>query len=1837
MYRFQYLYRILTLMLCVALIITGNTTQGYALRPKAHKNVFKQSPYSSDKSSSAGESTDSPEISKSEPGYILGKVYNAPWGGDLQTGQILVTKLESDNIYIPPILAYSVPTFGVTFNRNGDSASSPIEGPVTEETLHATIASLEKATEDSDMFLDPIEAEVAKASLELLKQMAVSGNIYSLKSDDKGIFGFAQADKIFLDKELLKDQIALFHMGAKAYFIANPDKAKDLNMSVHTFLRGSGSKDQEKGEFSLGLQDKIFGVTANKKFTQKLVSMIKKEDKTTLPSGLTGGQEALVEPNLGIGAGSGHIVFNEPSLPDQDIEGNTTILSMIKESVSTPGHLFSSEIFYSMNKDKLGRTNNFLNLLLRFFSWPFSRFYMYSARLNLGFITRPLAWAFERYCLSNHIGIVKAVSKLYGKKRAEAFIRLLPQTENANMIGYAQSPITSRQDFDNYLKMLIAYNELCRLAGKSDPDLAASNLMGDITFALQLKSMTYNPSFRPRVQAAGYEWVPSREILGIVGGIEPDESPGSSVDGQFEALPKDPAPAPAPGHLEPTVPYSGYIELSGSMFSEASDVAEEDSKVGENAELPKDASGTTGPSEAAADFNKKWSNLAQYKPDSDDSETEEFKQEQMNELPSKGVDPPAVPIKPHPDDDGSSKEVQKGDENVHFSTFLKQWKLIKAMKGKLGDMPLGAGGEGWGGHLKGADSFGSSFGLGGLWGSSYEDPLSGMLLFTEERDSDPEAIQLIKERVDLHNQLIDNNFAALELIALHVDNIDRETLEAMLELVGEMVTLYDLLTQSLDKDKYMVDALREKLEIIKDRLLAYSEDELAAEKAQTAISGLEKDPEIIDEVETLHEFIRFLHEQSFHPLTELAQMANATTEISVYGKSHSIIDISSTPIIRSGRVSSPLFANLLNAFDHRQSRSISSALIINDDLLIGHFNLGLHKAQMQAKVAPPDEGGMISIRYQEWGTGSGNRARLAFLEAVMQGLGLHTDIIEGKYMDIRIDKDHNASTMEYISEKIPEVVKALYYTRDLDLYIKDEDTARQAAAYYLHQGYVHKTSDIEIHKSYSLDISVDQRRELNQVLTNLGILAIPDTVVLSQKTIDRYVNRPVDERVRCGQLVWAPEETPEGEEPSAGQTLRRSDFDPVQTIIEELSGQNGIAAMQIAELITPLRHAIDFRNIGTVGRLLVQVGSLEAVDGTIMVVTSLKDPDSGNIVFARVAPNNNPDSQHKPKQLINIIQKMGFGHVKLEKIPRQELLMAKEDLRQRWPEPPVKGVSLIKGIPSSPGHLGQAVRGKITFSKESAQETGMILMTNNTTPEDVPNLSSFSGIITTSGGVLAHAAITSRELGIPSIIIPGAQRVTHANLEERSIVSYLPGKLEQASEGIYFSRDVIEREDFIFEGSEVILDGKNGRLILESEKDALSAMPEEATREPKEVITEESMSVTPTNKRMRDDLVISMKELRKEDSPSAGPKGANLGELKSISRRLRFKVPDGFAVTINAFNRFIEDSGIAPKIREILEDTSDNDSKYLRIHTLFVNAARTTDGDLKRLIMHYAKASKKRKIYWSVRSSNVSEDSENAAFAGLGDTYLFVHTDELFENVARNFSSFATPRALAYRFERGIGNDIIEHAVFVQEMVDADISGVIFTEDPVTKSPDDIVLNASFGLGEPIVSGRVQPDQYTADKDTGALKDSIMGSKRIKMIPRQEGHGTKIVSTPLGERSNYVFGAQRRKWIRRLTKVARGIEAHYGHAVDIEFAIKWDTLYILQARPITTKASSSGNQLAHEPLMVTASPPSNRLDPIAVDLKSPVAPNTPPVLIDISGAKPVKPRSKAEKLIRSAA
>lgn len=312
------------------------------------------------------------------------------------------------------------------------------------------------------------------------------------------------------------------------------------------------------------------------------------------------------------------------------------------------------------------------------------------------------------------------------------------------------------------------------------------------------------------------------------------------------------------------------------------------------------------------------------------------------------------------------------------------------------------------------------------------------------------------------------------------------------------------------------------------------------------------------------------------------------------------------------------------------------------------------------------------------------------------------------------------------------------------------------------------------------------------------------------------------------------------------------------------------------------------------------------------------------------------------------------------------------------------------------------------------------------------------------------------------------------------------------------------------------------------------------------------------------------KQLGKEDIPIAGGKGANLGELTNAG----IPVPPGFVITAETYHKFITKTGIVDQINNMLDGLDiNNTSELQQVADDIKDLITTTEipDDIQRVIIEaYNKLCMDVDIddvVVAIRSSATAEDLPDASFAGQQDTYLNITgIDDVLLNVRKCWASLFEARAIFYRAENNFDHSKVLIAVVVQQMVNSEKSGVMFTVDPSTGA-EEMVIEGAWGLGEGVVSGTVTPDTCRYDKVNDEVKSYKINTKKTMFKKDPDTGVTVQVEVPENLKDKQVL---EQNDLDQLTTLGRRIQKHYGTPMDTEWGIENGKVYMLQARPITT-------------------------------------------------------------------
>src|SRR5438128_998484 len=310
--------------------------------------------------------------------------------------------------------------------------------------------------------------------------------------------------------------------------------------------------------------------------------------------------------------------------------------------------------------------------------------------------------------------------------------------------------------------------------------------------------------------------------------------------------------------------------------------------------------------------------------------------------------------------------------------------------------------------------------------------------------------------------------------------------------------------------------------------------------------------------------------------------------------------------------------------------------------------------------------------------------------------------------------------------------------------------------------------------------------------------------------------------------------------------------------------------------------------------------------------------------------------------------------------------------------------------------------------------------------------------------------------------------------------------------------------------------------------------------------------------------VLGFQDIDKTKIMVVGGKGANLGELSRIEG---IRVPDGFCISTEAFTRTI---GETPSIHELLDQLArlKVEDRH-KIGELNAEIRRVIEGiaipeDIQEAITRILSRLGEENAY-AVRSSATAEDLPAASFAGQQDTYLnIIGKQAILEHISKCWASLFTDRAVTYRLQNGFDHRTAYLSVVVQKMVLAQVAGILFTADPVTAHRKVSSIDASFGLGEALVSGLVNADSYKVRN--GKIIEKKISTKKLAIYALKDG-GTKEQEIEPERQNRQALTDEQ---ILQLERIGRKIEAHFGCPQDIEWCLADDTFSIVQSRPITT-------------------------------------------------------------------
>ena len=349
--------------------------------------------------------------------------------------------------------------------------------------------------------------------------------------------------------------------------------------------------------------------------------------------------------------------------------------------------------------------------------------------------------------------------------------------------------------------------------------------------------------------------------------------------------------------------------------------------------------------------------------------------------------------------------------------------------------------------------------------------------------------------------------------------------------------------------------------------------------------------------------------------------------------------------------------------------------------------------------------------------------------------------------------------------------------------------------------------------------------------------------------------------------------------------------------------------------------------------------------------------------------------------------------------------------------------------------------------------------------------------------------------------------------------------------------------------------------------------------------------------------IVWLKDVGMSDVEKVGGKNASLGEMISGLNSQGVRVPGGFATTAEAFESFLGHSDLKNKINELLSNLDITNIQELTKTGLlirqWVEEAPFPEDLHQSIVESYEKLTQQlgSDVTFAVRSSATAEDLPEASFAGQQETYLNVSgIDDVLIAVRKVYASLYNDRAISYRVHQGFEHEMVSLSAGIQQMVRSDIgsSGVMFTLDTESGFEDAVFITSAYGLGETVVQGSVNPDEFYVHKSTlrsgkPAILSRNLGSKSIKMVYAEDNSNSPVATTEVDSEDRLKFSLSDSQ-IEELAHYAMKIESHYGRAMDIEWALDGvdGKIYIVQARPETVKSRQSSQNIERYKLLETS-------------------------------------------------
>jgi hypothetical protein len=683
---------------------------------------------------------------------------------------------------------------------------------------------------------------------------------------------------------------------------------------------------------------------------------------------------------------------------------------------------------------------------------------------------------------------------------------------------------------------------------------------------------------------------------------------------------------------------------------------------------------------------------------------------------------------------------------------------------------------------------------------------------------DPEKARAQKKRYELFDRLINMNFQVLQSMASHAADMTRFAAKRILKRTGRMAELF----ARMKPRRGRAEEAKVGYSDVEERLRRGWAELLPGELLPEDLSEKMFELDAVHPRSRLHSLINWLHQKALALMGVSDNHYSDSSGRIEKGNQHlNLIYLGKKPLYEVFQRNPALKALWLRLDRIRAIHN--DTFLLSEDRLWLHATLGCHSAEIFADVSDPDEGGMLRVRYME-SNYPGSGMRLLLLASALEKFGIPAQVSGHEYLTVSWDKDHGLSSQRSLVELYPFVVQLLHDVSDVDLafgsFINNkafgkkntEGIARRLGEIYAAEGgWPFEVSDVDasvIEKGLKAYEGKEPQRKalagtLSAELARLGLPPIPSDVQFGQRTIENFFTVPIEEAAARGELEWDGMNAP-----------RRKDYSPVDSLAEEALSDAQESAGRAEVLSSLPASVLEYEPIGKVGTLSAERAQLRLDDGHILTVQVLREPSSGRLAYAQTSVGSLGKVEPKvsPQALLELLRGSGYDAELGESLSLPQQAHIQDMLKAHIAGRPL-GQAETLGLPASPGRGAFSV-GPILFDKMSRVEGG-ILTVPYTNPDDMEAISRAAGVLTTGGGSLSHAAITTRELGLPSIILYAAHWKNDAQGSPfLSLRLNTLGSTREVQAGVQAAELNPIQDTTLRQGDLVRMDGHTGQVLL---------------------------------------------------------------------------------------------------------------------------------------------------------------------------------------------------------------------------------------------------------------------------------------------------------------------------------------------------------------------------------------------------------------------------------------